>query len=224
MHVHPAFTAFSPKSDQSIDQGFVPDPAIQRRLLASFICALPILLGSACLPSQAQPQSLALNPLVQFNYINGTNPYSRLVQGSDGNFYGTTNSGGNFGYGTIFMITPAGIHTTLFHFDQINGANPRGLVQGIDGNFYGTTYAGGANGLGTVFRMTPNCTIINTLNGFNFTTLVSFTGQMGLNPGQYPQAGLVQGSDGYFYGTTFRGGLLMVGPCSGCHPQEALPP
>jgi uncharacterized repeat protein (TIGR03803 family) len=221
MHAHSAFTDFSLKSDQSIDQGFVPDSAIQRRLLASSICALSLLLGSACRPSQAQPQFLALNPLVQFNYVNGTNPYSSLVQGSDGNFYGTTNSGGNFNRGTVFMITPAGIHTTLFHFNRINGENPRGLVQGIDGSFYGTTHAGGTNGFGTVFRMTPNC-FINILSGFNFTTLISFTGQMGQYPGQFPRAGLVQGSDGYFYGTTFGGGAFRGGTVFRMSPSGSL--
>ena len=89
-----------------------------------------------------------------------------LVQGSDGNFYGTTDGGGAGGGGTVFKMTPAGVLTTLVSFYGANGNNPQApLVQGSDGNFYGTTEYGGANGLGTVFQVTTNGTL---------TTLVSF--------------------------------------------------
>ena len=64
---------------------------------------------------------------------------------------------------------------------------------GSDGNFYGTTYQGGASDYGTVFKLTP---------GGVLTTLVDFTGTTGSNKGRYPMAGLVQGGDGNFYGTT----------------------
>lgn len=88
----------------------------------------------------------------------GAFPYSALVQGSDGNFYGTTYSYGNYGVGTIYEITPEGNLTPLISFTGTNGfylgANPQGsLVQGTDGNFYGTTYDGGTHNDGTVFRL-----------------------------------------------------------------------
>ncbi len=88
----------------------------------------------------------------------GAFPYSALVQGSDGNFYGTTYSYGNYHDGTIFEITTNGNVTPLISFTGTSGsylgANPQGsLVQGSDGNFYGTTYDGGANNKGTVFRL-----------------------------------------------------------------------
>ena len=88
----------------------------------------------------------------------GAFPYSALVQGSDGNFYGTAYSYGNYHYGTIFQITPNGHLTPLISFSGTNGAslgaNPSGsLVQGTDGNFYGTTYDGGIYDDGTVFRL-----------------------------------------------------------------------
>ncbi len=138
--------------------------------------------------------AVILNSLVSFTGANGNSSEAGLVQGSDGNFYGTTYSGGSNGDGTVFQMTPAGVLTTLVSFTGANGANPyAGLVQGSDGNFYGTTYSGGSNGDGTVFQMTPAGVL---------TTLVSFTGANGANP----YASLVQGSDGNFYGTTYSGG------------------
>ena len=84
----------------------------------------------------------------------GAYPFANLVQGNDGNFYGTTQT-----YNSVFKMTPAGVLTTLVEFTG-NGASNKGaepyasLVKGGDGNFYGTTREGGANGLGTVFKMT----------------------------------------------------------------------
>jgi uncharacterized repeat protein (TIGR03803 family) len=88
----------------------------------------------------------------------GAFPHSALVQGSDGNFYGTTYSYGNFGYGTIFQLDTNGNVTPLISFTSTAspylGANPQGsLVQGADGNFYGTTPNGGVYNDGTVFRL-----------------------------------------------------------------------
>ncbi len=117
------------------------------------------------------------------------------MQGSDGNFYGTTSVGGAEGWGSVFKITSSGTLTTLYSFcSQSNcsdGASPlAGLVQASDGNFYGTNQYLGANDQGTVFKITPRSTL---------STTYSF---MGKNDGGEPSAGLVQGSDGNFYGTT----------------------
>ncbi len=96
-----------------------------------------------------------LTTLVSFNGVNGSQPYAGLVQGGDGNFYGTTASGGASGLGTVFRVTAAGALTTLVSFDNLHGSQPYGgLTQGGDGNFYGTTEFGGANDAGTVFKMT----------------------------------------------------------------------
>jgi uncharacterized repeat protein (TIGR03803 family) len=144
----------------------------------------------------------------------GTLPLAPLVQASDGNFYGTTNEGGNFGGGTIFKITPSGTLTTLYNFCSqsgcADGANPGGaLVQGTDGNLYGTTSAAGnpacsSGGCGTIFKITTTGTL---------TTLHSFD----LTDGGNPSAGLIQATDGNFYGTTNIGGannnLCMSGSC-----------
>lgn len=131
-------------------------------------------------------------------------PKSGLVQGRDGNFYGTSEEGGTnnsngYGYGTVFRITTNGVLTTMASFNGTNGAYPMSpLVQAVDGNFYGTTSAGGANGSGTVFKMTPSGEL---------TSLYSFAS------GPYNEyfGGLVQGTDGSFYGTTPRGGTLGYG-------------
>jgi uncharacterized repeat protein (TIGR03803 family) len=136
-----------------------------------------------------------LTTLVNFDGANGANLYMvSLVQGTDGNFYGTTAGGGANGDGTVFKMTAGGTLTTLHSFDRTDGANPyAGLVLATNGNFYGTTIAGGANGEGTVFKMTAGGTL---------TTLHSFDG----TDGSEPYAGLVQATNGNFYGTTFSSG------------------
>lgn len=143
----------------------------------------------------------AFTLLHNFTGGDGCFPYGALVQGSDGNLYGTATAGGahnGFNAGTFFNITPTGTFTLLHVFDRTDGAGPEGaLVQATDGNFYGTTYAGGASGKGTVFKVTPSGTV---------TTLYSFCPQSGCFDGSNPIAGLVQASNGTFYGTTFSGG------------------
>ena len=138
----------------------------------------------------------------------GAVPYAGLIQASDGNLYGTTEYGGIGGcvgdcdYGTVFEITPAGQLSTLYSFcSQSNcsdGSNPYArLIQANDGNLYGTTQNGGTNSRGTVFEL--------TLAG-QLSTLYSFCSQPNCSDGRGPQAGLIQATDGNFYGTTFRGG------------------
>ncbi len=153
----------------------------------------------------------ALTTLVQFtdngSSNKGLNPQGSLVQGTDGNFYGTTGSGGADSAGTVFRMTPAGVLTTLVQFTG-NGSSNKGafplasLVQSTDGNFYGTTSGGGASDAGTVFRMTPAGVL---------TTLVQFTDNAASNKGRFPQAPLLRGSDGNFYGTTSGGGANDAG-------------
>ncbi|HVN07195.1 MAG TPA: choice-of-anchor tandem repeat GloVer-containing protein [Bryobacteraceae bacterium] len=137
------------------------------------------------------------------NCPDGYGPRAGLVQGSDGNLYGTTYLSGAYGdYGTIYKITLAGKLTTLYSFCAArgcpDGSNPAArLIQATDGNFYGTTQYGGAYNGGTVFRITPGGTL---------TTLYSFCAQPGCADGQAPYAGLFEGTDGNLYGTTFQGG------------------
>ncbi|MGH9430135.1 MAG: choice-of-anchor tandem repeat GloVer-containing protein [Terriglobia bacterium] len=149
----------------------------------------------------------------------GSDPEAPLVQGTDGNFYGTTaeNGANDLEYGTVFRITPSGTLTTLYNFCSqggmacTDGVSPRGaLIQGPDENFYGTTYAGGANGAGgTIFKMTPSGML---------TTLYSFCAQGGdaCTDGSDPDAGLVLATDGNLYGTTEYGGASGCLPSLGC--------
>jgi uncharacterized repeat protein (TIGR03803 family) len=123
----------------------------------------------------------------------GAHPSAGLIQGSDGNLYGTTSNGGTNGTGTVFKVTSAGAETVVYSFPA-NFANPSGLVQGKDGNFYGTMGGiGGTGNHGLVFKVTPA--------GVG-TILYSFAGG---TDGSAPNA-LIVGSDGNFYGTTTDGG------------------
>ena len=156
-----------------------------------------------------------LTTLYSFDGTDGSEPYAGLVQGTNGDFYGTTESGGasdacSGGCGTVFKITPAGKLTTLHSFDGTDGSEPyAGLVQATNGNFYGTTVYGGANmtcyggGCGAIFEITP---------AGKFTTLYSFCSQTNCTDGANPYAGLVQATDGTFYETTGTGGAYS---CNG---------
>jgi len=148
-----------------------------------------------------------LTTLSSFNVTNGAQPTAALVQGTDGTLYGTTSAGGAHGSGTVFNITPGGTLTTLYSFcslaDCADGENPSaGLVQARDGNFYGTASGGGANGSGTAFRITPDGGL-TTLHSFCSQSLPSVYSD-NCADGASPSAGLVQATDGNFYGTTLR--------------------
>ena len=132
---------------------------------------------------------------------NGSYPDSGLTAGLDGDFYGTTTKGGANNLGTVYKITPAGVHNVLYSFTggPGDGQYPAsGLELGNDGVFYATTTAGGAFGSGTFFKVT---------HAGIATTLYSFGGPgSGVNP-----QGLTLLADGNFYGTTTSGGANNLG-------------
>ncbi|HXJ94907.1 MAG TPA: choice-of-anchor tandem repeat GloVer-containing protein [Terriglobia bacterium] len=180
---------------------------------ASLLCATTAI----ALPAQT------LETLRRFDGTNGAAPEAALIQGTDGNLYGTTYDGGANNGGTVFKMSPGGALTALYSFcaqtNCADGGEPYGaLVQSTDGNLYGTTVGGGANdkcylGCGTVFTITPSGTL---------TTLYSFCSQTDCADGEGPFAGLVQASDGNFYGTTTGGGASKNGTVFKITPGGAL--
>src|ERR1700722_9246694 len=159
-------------------------------------------LGSGCCGTiyKITPSGI-LTTLHNFNGPDGVSAET-LIQGIDGNFYGTTLLGGSSNFGTIFKITPKGVFTTLHNFcTQTNcpdGSGPTWLLQANDGNFYGVASDGGTNDGGTLFEMTPGGTL---------TTLYNFCSQPNCSDGIFP-VGIVQYTDGNFYGTTVEGGVI----------------
>ena len=173
-----------------------------RNLLTAFVIGTTALFGASARGQQYQ--------VLHDFHPNPANP-SGLIQGSDGNFYGTTGQNGASGAGTVFKMDASGTVTTLHSFTGPDGVRPlAALVQGSDGNFYGATTFGGASGLGTVFKITPTGT---------FTSLHSFAGP----DGKSPQFGRwIQASDGNFYGTTIQGGAHNVGTVFKITPTGTL--
>jgi len=166
-------------------------------LLRSTVIVI-VLCAAAAIVSPAQ----TLTTLINFNQTNGSIPAGPLLQGADGNFYGTTSGDGANGKGTFFKFTPGSPIATLYSFCSLesctDGSSPSGpLVQGSDGNFYGTTEAGGNRfDGGTVFKITPSGTL---------TTLYTFCSQAKCADGKQP-LGLVQSTTGILYGVTGLGG------------------
>lgn len=133
----------------------------------------------------------------------GAYPTAQPILGIDGNFYGTTYSGGTGtncyspGCGTFYRITPSGAHTVLHNFDYwADGQSPYApLMQAADGNFYGSTSGGGPKQMGTIFKISPSGRLEVVFNSVSTDEVIP------------EQAALVQGNDGVIYGTSVFGGL-----------------
>jgi uncharacterized repeat protein (TIGR03803 family) len=138
----------------------------------------------------------------------GEIPTAGMILATDGNLYGSTSYGGPNGGGTVFRLnTTTGVLTTIYNFCSLphcrDGYGPNGLIQAADGSFYGTTsYTFRSQSQGTVFKLTPTGVL---------TTLYTFCQQTGCTDGWIPRAGVVQATDGNFYGTTYNGGNCNAG-------------
>ncbi len=115
-------------------------PILRAVILAILLCVPPTY------------AEVTLTTLVTFDETNGCIPQAGLLQGNDGNFYGTLSYGGWHDLGTVFRMGPDGKCVILVTFDGENGSHPSGLIQGRDGNFYGTTLEGGASETGRCSR------------------------------------------------------------------------
>lgn len=143
-----------------------------------------------------------------FKSPDGIGPFGRLVEGNDGNLYGTTLGGGTSGDGTVFRMDKTGSLQTIFSFSGTNGKNPIGdLVAGPSGNFFGATVLGGSKGFGTVFKITPAGAL---------TTIYSFQGAHAC-----PNA-LARSADGSLYGTTADLSIVSPVSCSAANINTAF--
>ena len=134
--------------------------------------------------------------LASFNETNGAGPTGGLVMDAAGNFYGTAESGGANGVGTVFELAKgSGAITVLANFDGTTGASPTGgLIADAAGNLYGTTTFGGANDEGAVFEVAKGSGAI--------TVLASFDGTDGASPSNQ----LLADAAGDLFGTASVGG------------------
>jgi uncharacterized repeat protein (TIGR03803 family) len=163
--------------------------------------------------------------LHKFNGEDGSYPQMGMVQGTNGDLYGTTSDGGTSiyctaGCGTVFKITPGGTLTTLHSFcvDGLpctDGAQPWGgaMVQAPSGDFYAETSFGGAINEGTIFKMTPSGTL---------TTLYSFCALSDCADGSMPETGVIRATNGDFYGATLQGGANRFGTIFKVTPSGTL--
>ena len=137
----------------------------------------------------------------------GGSPASGVMLDSAGNLYGTTQSGGSHGYGSVFQVTQSGgswtLHTLYNFRNHSDGAYPSGgLILDASGNLYGSTPSDGSSGGGTIFELTPQS------NGsWTFTLLYGFSGQAGGGP----QASFAIDTTGALYGTAYRDGAHGFG-------------
>jgi len=174
-------------------------------------------------PTSPYPLTSLYSFCSKANCADGSFPHASLVQYTNGNFYGTTASGGINGVGTIFTYTPGkngsvGTVATVHSFDDTEGEFPyAGLVLSTNGIFYGTTESGGLNngqlnGQGTIFEFDPSHGIL--------TTAYVFGGNINAYGGN-PYGALVE-FNGNFYGTTSVGGVDGYGTVFEINSNDAL--
>jgi uncharacterized repeat protein (TIGR03803 family) len=151
----------------------------------------------------AYEMSLAGNDTV-LEYFNAF-PYSGLTMGTDERFHGTIGTGGKYGRGAVFRISPPPSSEVIYEHDFAGGTDGSlpyaAPIQSMAGDFYGVTSGAYSpdTDYGTVYRITKSG-VYSVLHTFNYQDTDGFD----------PMCSLVQGSDGSFYGTT-EAGEYMAG-------------
>lgn len=202
--------------------GFSSYGSVNRFAVAVFAGGLLIWSVSGHWTATAQTGlKYAYTTLYSFSGPDGANPQSSLIMDPAGNLYGTAPTGGTYGEGVLFEITPAGQETVLYSFTGgADGGQPMGpLSRDTEGNLYGTTYIGGGSSFcgyqtcGVVFRVSPAGV---------YTVLHSFSGP----DGAHPSAALLRDSHGNLYGATSEGGPVpyTANGYSGCGVVFTLDP
>jgi len=139
--------------------------------------------------------------LYRFSGADGSSPDGGLVRDASNNLYGTTSTGGAYGSGVVFKLSPSGNETVLYSFNGIDGLGPdeETLVLDSSGNLYGTTNGGGPADWGVVFSLSSEG---------KYTILHAFAAKYG---GLLPWTGVVRDTRGNLYGTTAEGGVANHG-------------
>lgn len=169
------------------------------------VFGLPLLFFLCCGHLAAVRGQTNYQRLQSFGGLSGSQPYSTLIESTNGILYGTTSSGGSNNRGTVFSVMKDGSDFRVLHSFSTNGGSGTrpvaGVIEGSDGVLYGTTSSRGSNGNhGTVFKLNKN--------GSGYLTLWHFSGG---GDGRIPQAGLIEGNDEMLYGTTYGGGVSDPG-------------
>lgn len=169
-----------------------------------------------------------IETLYQMKLEDGFSPFGGLLLASDRKLYGTTNLGAGNQVntaGTVYRLDTDGTNFSVLHrFQAYSSFNVNGnpinadgsypeaeLVEGSDGHLYGVARAGGPDGNGTVFKLSKDGTSFTVLHAFGATTSAATATPVTNADGVGPLAPLVQGADGYFYGTVSRGGVNGTG-------------
>jgi uncharacterized repeat protein (TIGR03803 family) len=179
---------------------------------SKFHFTLALTCAACCFSLALRAQAQTVTDVANFDGVTGHLPQGQtIMQATNGRFYGTTVAGGVYGMGNMYELTPGGKLSNFYSFCSLpkcaDGASPSASpILGSDGNIYGVTAGGGsdavyANGSGTVYKM--------TLDG-EITTLYTFCPTAPCTDGSTP-TGMIQASDGNFYGSTYFGGSTNSG-------------
>jgi uncharacterized repeat protein (TIGR03803 family) len=150
---------------------------------------------------ELNPSGNTLTKQIDFTGTNGKAPRGNLLLASNGKLYGMTSRGGEFDNGVLFEFSPtSGDYEVKVSFNDEDGMRPEGsLTESSNGKLYGLTTSGGSSGAGVVFEY--------TLDDGSYSKKADFNDENGAAP----KGGLLQYTNGKFYGLTYYGGTQGSG-------------